>query len=120
MHPLILTVLKQHVDCVKRCPANGEEQNNGDHHFNCSFLFPVEGKTKMTYVDLLQQEVKRYRCDTNDGTVVLKKSARTLGVTHLNGLQLFFPCYTQFAKANSLYCSPNSHCSPGDLKDMLC
>ncbi len=36
-----LTVLKQHVDCVERCPANGEQQNDGDHHFNGSFLFPV-------------------------------------------------------------------------------
>lgn len=40
----LLTVLKQHVDRVERCPADGEQQNNGDHHFNGSFLFPVSNK----------------------------------------------------------------------------
>lgn len=40
----LLTVLKQHVDRVERCPTDGEQQNNGDHHLNGSFLFPVGNK----------------------------------------------------------------------------
>lgn len=44
--PAILTILKQHMDCVEWRPANGEQQNDGDHHFNSSFLFPVGGKNK--------------------------------------------------------------------------
>lgn len=57
----ILTVLKQHVDCVKRCPANGEQHNDGDHHFNGSFLFSVEKKNiNIWYVDFLQVKLKSY------------------------------------------------------------
>lgn len=37
-----LTVLKQHVDCVERCPTNGKQKDNGHHHFDSSFLFPVK------------------------------------------------------------------------------
>lgn len=44
----LLTVLKQHVDGVERCPADGEQQNDGDHHLNGSLLFPVGKKKNQT------------------------------------------------------------------------
>lgn len=40
----LLTVLEQHVDRVERGPADGEQQNDGDHHFDGSFLFPFDDK----------------------------------------------------------------------------
>lgn len=103
MYLLILTVLKQHVDCVKRCPANGEQQNDGDHHFNSSFLFP-EGKNKNNNVDLYM--LTYYSWNWTGAYIYLYIYSS--------------PFYTQFAKASSLCCSSNSHCLPRVSEDMLC
>lgn len=43
IHPLlaVLTVIEEHVDRVERCPADGEQHDDGDHHFDGSLLLPV-------------------------------------------------------------------------------
>lgn len=36
--PKTLTVLEEHVDHMKRSPADGEQKDNSDHHFHGTFL----------------------------------------------------------------------------------
>ncbi len=68
--PATLTVLKQHVDCVEWRPANGEQQNDGDHHFNGSFLFPVGGKENLMTAGTDHNLTCYSRHNTNDGTLL--------------------------------------------------
>lgn len=39
----VLTVIEEHVDRVERSPADGEQHDDGDHHFDGSLLLPVGG-----------------------------------------------------------------------------
>lgn len=43
LHPplAVLTVIEEHVDRVERSPADGEQHDDGDHHFDGSLLLPV-------------------------------------------------------------------------------
>lgn len=37
----VLTVIEEHVDRVERSPADGEQHDDGDHHFDGSLLLAV-------------------------------------------------------------------------------
>lgn len=51
-----LTVLKQHVNGVKRCPADSKQYDNSDHHLDRSSLLSVPWRKRMAFWEVTCNE----------------------------------------------------------------